>query len=707
MANTEKSTIGNQKQSNPKWQNKSSYNKKNTSFAGKNSGPYHEASVLLNKLLAFSEKNNKKASNNNRSNIGGLKSIVFKTKTDSSSAGGASTTTEMICSKSTYATLCQTLQSKPLIDKLLDQYPPTPPSKEKKKHGKVLLRDILMNKCKNTGLLYILLHELLFSKFQKIKGGGGLKRVIVQFEPSLRSLQKSLHLTYDDIQKEKNSQEKLDSNQIIFPRYARVNTIKTTLEEVVSTLNSTTHKTDTTDDNGDDDDDEKLEPTEEKHLLLDGDKKAYLDAHIPHLLVLPPEIMKSDTAKFYSHPLLQEGKIILQDKASCFPALALVHATTVPSNSNDSYTGILEGDILDACAAPGNKTSHLAALLTEEYRKKEMKETKNTSNRKKNKKQEPWPKVIAFDRDKRRFEILKSRMSQLVSVPSAKTKFVPVHPIQTDFLQTSSTDPELKNVKSILLDPSCSGSGIKTSPDRNENVHSSENKEQEKDQNQRIQSLAKFQLTCLRHSMSFPQVERIVYSTCSIHDLENEGVVAAALGVGLDLEVLMNGGDKKENINNDWELIAPAALSSWKRRGKVVHGLSEAQASCLVRCDAEDGDETNGFFVSCFQRKSCKKSGTMSHSTGQHETVSDSFVEFIHKSDNVSLPIYNGEYKNLKIVKEETDNNKVVQGSSKEIENNQAQTKSLTKKEKKLLWKKRQREKKELRLKNKKLKEEE
>ncbi len=45
----------------------------------------------------------------------------------------------------------------------------------------------------------------------------------------------------------------------------------------------------------------------------------------------------------------------------------------------------------------------------------------------------------------------------------------------------------------------------------------------------RLQALASFQLRCLKHTLQFPQVQRVVYSTCSVHSQENEEVVSACL----------------------------------------------------------------------------------------------------------------------------------------------------------------------------------
>jgi putative methyltransferase len=69
------------------------------------------------------------------------------------------------------------------------------------------------------------------------------------------------------------------------------------------------------------------------------------DAHIENLLLFPPQARLIDTPEY------SDGRVILQDKASCFPAFVLAP----PSHPRSV--------IIDATAAPGNKTSHLSALM--------------------------------------------------------------------------------------------------------------------------------------------------------------------------------------------------------------------------------------------------------------------------------------------------------------------------------------------------------
>ncbi|KAB2610999.1 methyltransferase NSUN5 [Pyrus ussuriensis x Pyrus communis] len=71
------------------------------------------------------------------------------------------------------------------------------------------------------------------------------------------------------------------------------------------------------------------------------------DDLVPHLLVLPPG------SDLHDHPLIKDGSIFMQGKASSMVAAALA-----PKPG---------WEVLDACSAPGNKTVHLAALMRGEY----------------------------------------------------------------------------------------------------------------------------------------------------------------------------------------------------------------------------------------------------------------------------------------------------------------------------------------------------
>lgn len=81
-----------------------------------------------------------------------------------------------------------------------------------------------------------------------------------------------------------------------------------------------------------------------------------------------------------------------------------------------------------------------------------------------------------------------------------------------DFLEVDPADKRYSNVTAILLDPSCSGSGIVSAPDRiHENRRAGESGERggdgdEDGKEERLQRLATFQLSCVLKAMSFPQV---------------------------------------------------------------------------------------------------------------------------------------------------------------------------------------------------------
>lgn len=87
-----------------------------------------------------------------------------------------------------------------------------------------------------------------------------------------------------------------------------------------------------------------------------------------------------------------------------------------------------------------------------------------------------------------------------------------------DFLEVSIPKEEIEYV---LLDPSCSGSGIRNRGDDDE--HKTIDVE-------RLERLSTLQKRMIRFVLSeFPRLKRMTYSTCSIHQQENEDVIETIL----------------------------------------------------------------------------------------------------------------------------------------------------------------------------------
>lgn len=140
---------------------------------------------------------------------------------------------------------------------------------------------------------------------------------------------------------------------------------------------------------------------------------------MPGLLVLPPG------TDLHDHPLVQGGSLVLQDKASCFPALALVGPAS----------GFGGGDVIDACAAPGNKTSHLAALLHDPSH---------------GRKEQAPSRVFAFDQSEERLSVLKSRVLEQMGakqiVQARLQDFLTVDPDDATYKQVDPLDPLLTHL---------------------------------------------------------------------------------------------------------------------------------------------------------------------------------------------------------------------------------------------------------------------
>ncbi|CAK8680322.1 28S rRNA (cytosine-C(5))-methyltransferase-like [Clavelina lepadiformis] len=385
--------------------------------------------------------------------------------------------------KELYALVCETLKYSEVLDEIFV-------SSKFFKHCKGLSKP----------LAKLLVYDFLFGK--GIQCSGKYKRAVMANKSSLQSTLARIKMKKKIITNAELITDPIANVKI--PKYLRVNTLKTTLKSVTNCLKS------------------------EGYNLFEGNwkkmgiKEFKIDEHIDNLLVF------NDKVNFHKHDLYLNGHLIFQDKASCIPAQVL--------NPQSNQT------VIDACAAPGNKTSHLSSLMN------------NTGT------------IYAFDLDLKRIRTMKTLLDR-AGVANCEVT-------QSNFLHVKKDDLKYKDVRYILVDPSCSGSGmVQRLSHLTDNAESSSDK--------RLSSLSKFQLQVLNHALSFPQVERVAYSTCSIHDIENEDVVKQALA-----------------NNSKFKLVK--CLPTWTRRGHALKGFTDEAEMC-VRCQPEL-DGTNGFFIALFER---------------------------------------------------------------------------------------------------------
>lgn len=270
-------------------------------------------------------------------------------------------------------------------------------------------------------------------------------------------------------------------------RYARINPLKATSSEIKEVLaeegwkevyypaSSTSHET-----------------------FLDlisnlGPTDFLSDLHLPDLLVFPPQ------TPLYQHSLVTGGSLLLQDKASCLPVACL----NPPPGAS----------LLDACAAPGMKTSQAAGAVGK------------------------CGKVVAVERSSKRAATLKEILakSEADSVTTV---------LEADFLDVRPEDHP--NVEYLVVDPSCSGTGMVLRPG-----------DATDPPQERLDKLAGLQTRLLLHALSFPKAKRVVYSTCATSVTENEAVVAKVL-----------------SACPGWKSVS--TMDSWPRRGHEYEGQNGA-----------------------------------------------------------------------------------------------------------------------------------
>ncbi|KMZ02693.1 28S rRNA (cytosine-C(5))-methyltransferase [Drosophila simulans] len=247
------------------------------------------------------------------------------------------------------------------------------------------------------------------------------------------------------------------------------------------------------------------------------------DLHVEGVLIFPPKWSNY----WVRHPLVHGKRFILQNKATCLAAELLAPPTGAT--------------VLDMCAAPGMKTMHICNVM----------QNKGC--------------IYAVEQDYKRYNTLCDITEEAGCAI--------VKPIFSDALDL--TPERFADVEYILVDPSCSGSGM-----QNRMTVCDEPKD-----DRRLQKLQGLQIKILSHAMSsFPNVKRIAYCTCSLWKEENEQVVQRCLQLNPSYKLL----SCKKALRNKWHNVGD---TDYPNIGKNV-------LYCLP-----ESDLTDGIFLALFEKR--------------------------------------------------------------------------------------------------------
>lgn len=440
--------------------------------------------------------------------------------------------------------------------------------------GSRLLEDSSVSKVSNYWLLLVLTYEQLFGSL-RIQGGGALARLV---RSNKDKLYECLSREYPELLvKETGSSGAKEQ----IPRYLRVNTSVESTDSVFGSILEQLRRTN------------QFEGEDlQEHVWIDKDIKDVI-------------VCRHEVAKLLcldrtpsSNELIQASKVALQDKGSCFSAIC---------------ASITSGDfVLDACSAPGSKTLHVIDMLNRRGR------------------------LVALDKDSGRIRVLIRRVSEVPyllgpfilrdgalelteteqitdellssqagcifldkesglirdggvetgKLSGADAPELLIHVALCDFLTLTPKDDDrhlpwvnykntLSGLRTIILDPSCSGSGLPQ--------HGKVEKEH---MDQRLKGLSEFQTKMLVHSLtSFPSVKTVCYSTCSVFAEENEQVVLNSL----------------EKCKGQLRFSLDFALEGWENPPKSYQdgsSLAEIHKRCLF-VDPET-HRCRGFFLAKF-----------------------------------------------------------------------------------------------------------
>ncbi|KHE67619.1 16S rRNA (cytosine(967)-C(5))-methyltransferase RsmB [Halobacillus sp. BBL2006] len=182
-----------------------------------------------------------------------------------------------------------------------------------------------------------------------------------------------------------------------------------------------------------------------------------------------------------NHPLFKNGKLTVQDQSSMLVAEMM-----------DLEEGL---SVLDACSAPGGKTTHIAEMMKDEGQ------------------------VLAYD--------LHDKKAKMVSKKAEQLQLTSIEASQADSRKLQDIHPE-HSFDRILLDAPCSGLGVlRGKPDIK--YHKKE---------EDIYALRKIQDDLLAHLAPLMKEDgKFIYSTCTVDKHENEEAVKSFLNDHQDFTV--------------------------------------------------------------------------------------------------------------------------------------------------------------------------
>jgi 16S rRNA (cytosine967-C5)-methyltransferase len=262
--------------------------------------------------------------------------------------------------------------------------------------------------------------------------------------------------------------------------------------------------------------------TDARTLAVELPVRTHADEEVPEALVL------EESFDMHASPLWQEGAFIAQSRAAMLVAHSLAP---------------LPGErVLDLCAAPGGKSTHLAALM------------------------EGQGEVLAIERNRRRAGAL-SRTAQRLGAAN----------VRVEIADAASVRPEGPVFDRVLVDPPCSGLGtLQARADLRWRVTPESIREMAAQQSRIL----------LAGAGAVRPGGLLVYSTCTISQTENESLIAAFLESQPDFSI--------DDLAAERPRYAAGSSRAAGDRDNEIRGR------CLLTLP--DRDRTAGFFIARLRR---------------------------------------------------------------------------------------------------------